>query len=49
MSDTPTTSIVEKVKSASNFLRGSLQESLRDSATGAIAEDDTHLSKFHGV
>lgn len=43
------TSVVEQVKLASNYLRGSLQQSLRDGASGAIAQDDTHLSKFHGV
>ncbi len=40
---------VEHIKAASNYLRGTLVESLRDSASGTIAEDDTHLSKFHGV
>jgi sulfite reductase (NADPH) hemoprotein beta-component len=49
MNDQAKVSVVEEVKAASNFLRGSLQQSLRDGATGAIADDDTHLSKFHGV
>ena len=40
---------VEKIKVASNFLRGTLQESLKDHASGTIAEDDTQLSKFHGI
>ena len=40
---------VERIKSASDKLRGTLAESLRDGATGAIAEDDTQLSKFHGI
>lgn len=39
---------VEHIKSRSNYLRGTLLESLADSATGALAEDDTQLSKFHG-
>ncbi len=39
---------VEGIKSRSNFLRGSIVESLADKATGALAEDDTQLSKFHG-
>jgi len=40
---------VEGIKAASNFLRGTLQESLRDGATGTITEADTQLSKFHGI
>ncbi len=40
---------VERIKSASRHLRGSLAESLVDRATGAIAVDDTQLSKFHGI
>lgn len=39
---------VEGIKARSNYLRGTLLESLADSATGALAEDDTQLSKFHG-
>lgn len=39
---------VEGIKLRSNFLRGTLVESLADTATGALAEDDTQLSKFHG-
>ncbi|GAF02850.1 NADPH-dependent assimilatory sulfite reductase hemoprotein subunit [Saccharicrinis fermentans] len=39
---------VERIKTQSNFLRGSLEKSLNDLATGAIAEDDTQLIKFHG-
>ena len=34
---------------ASNGLRGTLKESLSDSYTGAIREDDQSLSKFHGM
>lgn len=40
---------VELIKARSRHLRGTLIESLNDSLTGAIAEDDTHLSKFHGI
>jgi sulfite reductase (NADPH) hemoprotein beta-component len=40
---------VERIKARSRHLRGTLVESLKDPLTGAIAEDDTHLSKFHGV
>ncbi len=42
-------SAVEAIKAASNYLRGTLKQSLDDSATGSIADDDTQLSKFHGV
>ena len=40
---------VERIKSASNYLRGTLEESLADPVTGAIRADDTQLSKFHGI
>jgi len=43
-----TLSVVEAIKSASRRLRGTLIESLADSVTGAIAEGDTQLIKFHG-
>ena len=39
---------VEGIKARSNFLRGSIVASLADTATGALAPDDTQLSKFHG-
>jgi len=39
---------VERIKTASNLLRGTLQESLADAHTGAIRDDDTTLIKFHG-
>jgi sulfite reductase (NADPH) hemoprotein beta-component len=39
---------VEHIKARSNYLRGTIKESLADAATGALAEDDTQLSKFHG-
>jgi sulfite reductase (NADPH) hemoprotein beta-component len=41
-------SAVETIKAASRHLRGSLIESLADPVTGAIAESDTQLIKFHG-
>jgi sulfite reductase (NADPH) hemoprotein beta-component len=44
----PALSPVEDIKKRSNYLRGTLVESLQDNATGALAEDDTQLSKFHG-
>lgn len=39
---------VETIKTNSNFLRGTLKESLADEITGSIAPDDTQLIKFHG-
>ncbi len=39
---------VETIKTNSNYLRGTLEESLNDVITGAIAPDDTQLIKFHG-
>jgi len=39
---------VEKIKSASRLLRGTLADGLADSVTGSIADDDTHVIKFHG-
>lgn len=38
----------ERIKYESNYLRGTIEEGLADRATGAIAEDDTKLLKFHG-
>ncbi|HYQ56953.1 MAG TPA: NADPH-dependent assimilatory sulfite reductase hemoprotein subunit [Draconibacterium sp.] len=40
---------VEKLKYESNFLRGTLTESLADPITGAISDGDTQISKFHGI
>ncbi|WP_346857155.1 assimilatory sulfite reductase (NADPH) hemoprotein subunit [uncultured Draconibacterium sp.] len=40
---------VEKLKYDSNYLRGTLVESLADPITGAIADGDTQISKFHGM
>lgn len=39
---------VEHIKFASDHLRGTIQQGLDDEATGAIASDDTQLTKFHG-
>lgn len=47
--DWTTLSEVEKIKYESNYLRGTLKESLADQVTGAIAVDDRQLSKFHGI
>lgn len=39
---------VEKIKSDSNYLRGTLKQSIKSGITGAIAEDDQIILKFHG-
>ena len=39
----------ERIKEASGYLRGTLAEGLSEIATGAIAEDDQQLVKFHGM
>jgi len=39
---------VEHIKRESNYLRGSLEETLQDVITGSIPEDDNRLMKFHG-
>jgi sulfite reductase (NADPH) hemoprotein beta-component len=40
---------VERIKTASDGLRGTLRESLADDITGAIREDDQSVIKFHGM
>ncbi|MDZ4808758.1 MAG: NADPH-dependent assimilatory sulfite reductase hemoprotein subunit [Bacteroidota bacterium] len=40
---------VERIKKASNGLRGTLRESLQDDITGSLREDDQSLIKFHGL
>jgi len=40
---------VEKLKYDSNYLRGTLVESLTNPITGSIAPGDTQISKFHGM
>ncbi|GAK40556.1 assimilatory sulfite reductase (NADPH) hemoprotein subunit [Paenibacillus urinalis] len=39
---------VEDIKRRSNYLRGSLVETLKDPITGSIPEDDNRLMKHHG-
>ena len=39
---------VEHIKRRSNYLRGSLTETLEDPITGSIPEDDNRLMKHHG-
>ncbi len=48
MSDAKLTE-VEGIKAASRHLRGSIASGLIDPVTGAIADSDTQLSKFHGI
>src|SRR6516225_10594042 len=46
---TPELSRNERIKEASDYLRGTLAEGLRQEITGAISEDDAQLVKFHGM
>ena len=39
----------ERIKEASDYLRGTLAEGLREEITGAITDDDAQLVKFHGM
>ena len=39
----------ETIKVNSNFLRGTIAGGLLDDSTGALAADDTQLTKFHGI
>ncbi|HRO59051.1 MAG TPA: assimilatory sulfite reductase (NADPH) hemoprotein subunit [Burkholderiaceae bacterium] len=39
----------ERMKAASNYLRGTIIDSLVDPVTGAVVETDTKLMKFHGI
>ena len=39
---------VEKIKSKSGNLRGTIEEGLKLQVTGSLSEDDTQLTKFHG-
>jgi sulfite reductase (NADPH) hemoprotein beta-component len=54
--DTITTAIPEKplhkneqLKAESNFLRGNIVRDLADTTTGAITEESSQLTKFHGI
>jgi sulfite reductase (NADPH) hemoprotein beta-component len=48
MNDTPTRSKNEALKESSRYLRGTIAEGLTETVTGALSEDDTQLTKFHG-
>jgi sulfite reductase (NADPH) hemoprotein beta-component len=49
MSEKNNLSAIEKIKQASDGLRGTIKESIADELTGAIREDDQALIKFHGM
>lgn len=49
MSEKKKLSAIEGIKTASDGLRGSINESLKDEITGAIREDDKAVIKFHGM
>src|SRR6201746_1241730 len=38
----------ERIKGESTFLRGTIADGLSHVETGALADDDTQLTKFHG-
>lgn len=40
---------IERIKASSNYLRGTIKASLNNPLTGSLAEDDTQLSKYHGI
>ena len=40
---------VEKIKSKSGNLRGTIEEGLKIKSAGSLSEDDTQLTKFHGL
>ena len=45
----PGSSENEYIKDASNYLRGTIAQGLRDTITGGIAPSDQQLLKFHGM
>src|ERR1700712_3607887 len=49
MTDKNNLSQIEKVKMASDGLRGTIVQSMQNEITGAISEDDQALFKFHGM
>lgn len=49
MADTKTPHRNETIKDESRFLRGTIAEGLGRVETGALSEDDTQLTKFHGI
>ncbi|HVF96803.1 MAG TPA: NADPH-dependent assimilatory sulfite reductase hemoprotein subunit [Flavisolibacter sp.] len=49
MSEQKNLSPIEKIKTSSDALRGTIRESLLDEITGAVREQDHALIKFHGM
>lgn len=49
MSNQNKPSAIEGIKAASDGLRGTIADSLKDEITGAIREDDQAVIKFHGM
>lgn len=49
MSEIKKMSPVERIKTKSDGLRGTLKESLQEPITGALYDDDQSLIKFHGL
>jgi sulfite reductase (NADPH) hemoprotein beta-component len=49
MSDAKNETPVEKIKKASDGLRGTIEDGLQKEITGAISEDDQTVIKFHGM
>lgn len=49
LADEPPPITNEDIKIASNFLRGTIEEGLNDTTTGAISANDGQLTKFHGT
>jgi sulfite reductase (NADPH) hemoprotein beta-component len=49
MSDIRPLSANERIKENSRFLRGTIAEGLTVPQTGALADDDQQLTKFHGI
>ncbi len=49
MSNEKKLSPVERIKTSSDGLRGTLKESLNDAVTGSLRDDDQSLIKFHGL
>ena len=47
--DIPVPSPIEVIKDNSNYLRGTIKESLIDPLTGGMQPDDQVLIKFHGT
>ncbi|EFR01863.1 sulfite reductase subunit beta [Nannizzia gypsea CBS 118893] len=47
--DEPAPLTNEDIKIQSNYLRGTIAEGLLDESTGALAESDLQLTKFHGT